>query len=120
MKITRAQLKNLIKEELESVLNEESFMPPRGFTRVERIEGPEAASFVLKSGGKPGLYSTNNGYIVAVDSKNIPHLWVPMSDPSKPREVSYNQAIKNLEKAGYREADFNVPGSTGFGTEFRE
>lgn len=114
MKITKLQLKKIINEELESVLNEESFMAPKGFTPVARIEGPEAASFVLKSGGKPGLYSTNNGYIVAVDSKRIPHLWVPMSDPSKPREVSYEQAIKSLEKAGYTEKDFHVPGSTGF------
>jgi len=114
MKITKLQLKKIINEELESVLNEKSFIAPKGFTPVAQIEGPKAASYVLNNGGKPGLYSTNNGYIVAVDSKRVPHLWVPMPDPSKPREVSYDQAIKNLEKAGYKEADFNVPGSTGF------
>ncbi len=114
MKITKTQLKKLIREEVENILGENRFEIPKGFVQVSKIAGHKDASFVLKSGGKPGFYSTNNGYIVAVDSNRTPHLWVPMSDPSQRREVSFRDAIKSLESAGYREGDFNVPLSTGF------
>tara|TARA_R110002020_G_scaffold240411_3_gene453338 strand:+ start:4457 stop:4813 length:357 start_codon:yes stop_codon:yes gene_type:complete len=114
MNITKTELKKLIREEVESMLGENRFEMPAGFTQVSKIAGHKDASFVLKSGGKPGLYSTNNGYIVAVDSNRTPYLWVPMSDASQRREVSFSDAINSLKSAGYREGDFNVPLSTGF------
>ena len=90
MNITKTELKKLIREEVESMLGENRFEMPAGFTQVSKIA------------------------VVAVDSNRTPYLWVPMSDASQRREVSFSDAINSLKSAGYREGDFNVPLSTGF------
>lgn len=95
---------------------EREYALPIGFTLAEEFGGPGTVEAYKDQGlavPEIGTYSQNNGTIAAVDSEGKIGLWIPKSDPKAPRTVSYEQAIKSLEEAGYKEAgsSFYVPQS---------
>ena len=117
MKITKSQLKQIIKEELNALLKE-ALRVPAGFgDPAIAFAGTEAAEYVNADAyaaaelrvPAPGTYATNNGYIAAIDSDGRVHIYVPGDQET--RTFNYEDVIAALASAGFRQADFYVPGS---------
>ena len=89
------------------------FMKPTGFTKAGDLRMTPARISDYASQGmtvpKPGEYSQNNGVIAAATSSGEIVVWVTKEDPNALREVSYDQAVKNLEQNGYTKSSFGVP-----------
>jgi len=107
MKITKTQLKQIIKEELGRVLNEEAdntlWRAIRGvFKRLDPV--PEHVQRTMQ--GKKKVYEMNNGNILIIDDSGVPYI-------SYADERSDNVDIKNLfdtlKGDGYRRAGLAVP-----------
>jgi hypothetical protein len=62
---------------------------------------------------RPGSYATNNGYIAAVDAQGNVYVYVPGSPQhQKTRTHKFEDVINRLQRDGFIEASFYVPGST--------
>jgi hypothetical protein len=109
MKITKTQLKEIIKEELEAALSEQ----PRatigaGIPGIMKRLSPVPDHLVQSYKGKKKVYNTNNGNIVALDDRGIP--FVAYADEiEKNPNADYQFAIDTLKKNGYVEASLSVP-----------
>jgi hypothetical protein len=92
---------------------EGSFRFPKGFTDAGNLGYSPATTQESKAmgliAGKPGMWCQENGVIAIINSEGRIGLWIPKEDPTKPRTVSYDQAIASLDEAGYTEGDFAVP-----------
>lgn len=94
-------------------MSSREFMQPTGFTRASdlRMSPATIADYERQNMTvpKPGEYCQNNGVIAAVTTNGEVVVWVPKSDPSAPRQVPYEQAIRKLKDNGYTEGSFGVP-----------
>tara|TARA_R100000664_G_C2759364_1_gene149038 strand:+ start:1467 stop:1937 length:471 start_codon:yes stop_codon:yes gene_type:complete len=132
MKITKKEIKNLIKEEIKNIVNEGGMAGhfhrvPMGFTAADRLpkSQSELGPYMRWTQSKyyrPNSWNQNNGTIVVADSQGKAHVWIPKPDPDAPRRVSYDQAIAALEKEGFsRNPDIPVPYSNfGFDSQLEE
>ena len=93
---------------------EHSFGVPTGLSSIKMMGGDEpstVAEYLSKgmTGAEPGKFSVNNGTIAAVTSSGEIIGWLPKADRNEPRTVSFEQAIRNLQEAGYTAGGFYVP-----------
>lgn len=127
MKITKRQLRRIIKEEKARLLSEENpaghaTRVPLGFTDATRLPKSQSELGPYKRWTqsrwyRPNSWNQNNGTIVVADSQGQAHVWIPKPDPDAPRHVSYEQAVAALEQGGFsRNQDIPVPYSN-FGFE---
>ena len=97
---------------MESV-DKKEFGVPIGFTRASNLNMSPASTADYKRDGmtvpEPGQYFINNDVIAAVTSDGEVVVWIEKQDPNAPRTVTAEQAIKNLEEAGYTKSQFGVP-----------
>jgi|TARA_R110000796_G_C14552828_1_gene434043 hypothetical protein len=114
MKITREKLKQIIKEELETALNEQTpayYQAGKigaGIPGIFKRLSPVPDYLVQSYKGKKKVYNTNNGNIVALDDRGIP--FVSYADEmEKNPNADYQFAIDTLKKNGYVEASLSVP-----------
>ena len=68
-----------------------------------RREAFEDFNFLKSQDPKPGTYNTNNGSIVAIPSSGVNNAMVHVYDANTvdTRSVSYKEALKAVEDAGY-------------------
>jgi len=124
MKITKNQLKNIIKEEISKLAEQElnsSIPKGSGFVKAARFPnheqefGQDGIRYQerVKAGGiKPKTYDANNGVILAVDENFVPFFYISqevIGDPMAIKETSYREAMDALDKAGYKRNEMPVP-----------
>lgn len=95
---------------------EKKFENIPGFTKANLIGKGEPSTIEEYeaqglTGAEPGKWAQNNGTIALVTSSGEICVWIPKPDTTTPRTVSYDQAIRSLEEAGYAEGHFYVPHS---------
>ena len=114
MKITREQIRQIIKEELEKLKEiGDRVTIPLGFTQadkfnVSRSELEPFNDWKLKTSDPSGRWNQNNGVLVATDSSGQAHVWIPKADPNERRRVSYEQAVIALQDGHFTE-DRDIP-----------
>jgi len=107
MKITKSQIRKIIREEIE-LLSE--YRIPRGFMRVSDIPIPGRESdleWLVKSDPPRMSWNQNNGVIVAIPESGPMDaaVWVPEEKggaPDSDRSVPYRDAIQALKGSGYK------------------
>lgn len=91
-----------------------TFNAPIGFTEVSKLGGREPSTIGEYesqglTGAEPGTWAQNNGTLALVASSGDIYVWIPKSDPSAPRAVPYDKAIRLLNEAGFKKGNFYVP-----------
>ena len=114
MRVTKRQLRRIIKEEKAKLLNE--FRIPRGFITVNK---PSDVDFLLKQERDgtigPMQYNINNGVIVIIPETGARHAAVYVTERAGGREdatrtVPEAEARASLEAEGYkRNTNIYVP-----------
>ena len=115
MRLTESTIKTTLKvlNERKEQINESRI---RGFdflgvmvgnipSEAGRREALEDFNFLKSQNPKPGTYNTNNGSIVAIPSSGVNNAMVHVYDARTvdTRSVSYEEALKALEDAGYKQ-----------------
>ena len=69
-----------------------------------RREAAEDFNFLKSQNPKPGTYNANNGSIVVIPASGVKDAMVHVYDSrtADTRSVSYEEAIKSVEDAGYK------------------
>ena len=127
MKITKARLAEIIKEEISKLGMQElesSIPKGKGFVKATRLpnheeefEGIRYQESIKAGGIKPKTYGSNNGIILAVDENFVPFFYISqevIGDPMAVKETSFSEAKAALEAAGYKDGGLPVPYSTGY------
>jgi len=123
MRITKNQLRKIIKEEMQEVISETWASTPLGMINIDKIpfgfegghdEDPqESKSRVLRT-GDPGTYNWNNGSIVAIapgGDKVFVYINDPEANASRERRggPTFSDVITALEESGYVQGGASVP-----------
>lgn len=115
MKLTKETLKQIIKEELEAVMNESVDV----HRQLKKLGYEEAAGWGNLRQPIPfrGKYDSNNGFIGFVDSDGKLYEYKPLtsvSDPNVNQEYVASKQAKAFEiikAGGYRKGDVGLPSS---------
>jgi len=119
MRITKSQLRKIIKEEMQKIISE----APLGMANIDSIpfgcddcldEDPQTSKRRALKTGAPGTYNWNNGSIVAIShegNKVFVYINDPEANASRERRggPTFSDVIEALEKIGYVQGGASVP-----------
>lgn len=102
MKLTKETLKQIIKEEMEAIMNEAN--DPRALSQqLKKLGCKEGGEWGSRSkSGEDGTYDYNNGYIGFVDNGTLYEFYC---------QDNAREAMKAVEAAGYRKGSVAIPSS---------
>ena len=102
MKLSKETLKQIIKEEMEAIMNEASD-PDALSQQLIKLGCREGGEWGRRSkSGENGTYDYNNGYIGFVDNGTLYEFYC---------QDNAREAMKAVEAAGYRKGSVAIPSS---------